>query len=258
MEEIKMEEKKEAKKESKQKKPVAFIVTIVILVLIILGMGVFIAYDKGLILTTKNETKEGKKVNKEDDKKKNEPENNESKEDDVNNNSNKVDNAVVREIDLNKCINCTQSNLTLAFYDNADGLSAKLSQDKKSVTLRINWEYFSKALGGAPNGTTGPNSYTISNFSQEIADIYIGGFGQSITGVTLLFLMKDGTVEYMPIVKAVQQGNENLKSYGKINDVNDIIKFLTADVTSGVTTLAVKPDGSFYDLGIILNSTGNY
>lgn len=247
----------EEKKEEKTKKPIAFIVTIVILVLIILGMGVFIAYDKGLILTTKNETKEGKKINKENDKKKNETENNEPKEDDVDNSNNKVDNVTIREFDSNKCINCTQSNLTLAFYDNADGLSAKLSQDKRSVTLQINWDYFSKALG--TNGTTGIKSYTISNFSQEIADIYIGGFGQSITGVTLLFLMKDGSVEYTPIVNAINQGNESqVKSYGKINEVSDIIKFLTADATNGVTTLAVKSDGSFYDLSIILNSTGNY
>ena len=48
-------------------------------------------------------------------------------------------------------------------------------------------------------------------------------------------------------------------SYGKINEVNNVIKFSLADTSSdGVTTLAIREDGTFYDMWYELKKTGNY
>ena len=168
--------------------------------------------------------------------------------------------ATLIEFDASKCINDKTTNYTLADYDNSTGLSMKLGSDKKTVTLNINWNIYGQLIKASAYSSE-VKSYEVNNFSQEVEDIYIGGVGQAAGGETALYLMKDGTVEYTPIAKA--NTSNNFSSFGMLKDVNDIVKFYTADASvpnsSGyVTILAQKADGTFYDLSKILTETGNY
>lgn len=249
------------------KKPPVSIIVIIILILVILGMGIFILYDKEIIFSknkmdntskkmdTKNSNPKKDLVKNEEESKTNDESTSTNKNsDEVSANTNKIDGSTIRNLDFSKCLNCSNSSYRISIYHNADGLSAKISENRKSVILNVNWEIYNRRFGSMYS-TTGAPSYDITNFTQEVADVYIGGFGQSFTGDTILFLMNDGTVEYMPVVKGLQG---YVKNYGKVNGVSDVVKFLTADCPGSVTTLAVRSDGSIYDLQSILMSTGNY
>lgn len=98
----------------------------------------------------------------------------------------------------------------------------------------------------------------IIRFDKKIADIFFGTMGQDSSNDTLFILLEDGTVEYIPIVHMFNNVQESPISYGKINDVSDITKFVLASTQNGVTTLAIKSDGSFYDMWYELKDTGNY
>ncbi len=106
-------------------------------------------------------------------------------------------------------------------------------------------------------------------FDQPIADVFYGGFGQNGPFTdTIFILLKDGTVEYIPLVLAAKTSTGDpehpydFRSYGKLEGVSDVVKFSMATVDDGFsgygTTLAIKSDGSFYDLSSILEATGSY
>ena len=96
------------------------------------------------------------------------------------------------------------------------------------------------------------------NFEKKIVDVFFGGMGQDSSGDTLFILLEDGTVEYIPIVHMFNHAQDGPISYGKIAGVSDVAKFTLSNTSGGVTTLAIKNDGTFYDLWYSLKDTGNY
>lgn len=96
-------------------------------------------------------------------------------------------------------------------------------------------------------------------FSKQLKDIYIGGFGTDFSNDTILFLMEDGTVEYLPVRNNLQTDPNNLKSYGSLQELTDTVLFYdSAKEVIGSTILAQKSDGTIYDLQPIVSATGNY
>lgn len=68
----------------------------------------------------------------------------------------------------------------------------------------------------------------------------------------LFFLMEDGSVEYMHIIKALNE--KEYKSYGKLNGVEDVVEIIEASTNrNGMCPVAIKQDGSFYDLSKLIN-----
>lgn len=108
--------------------------------------------------------------------------------------------------------------------------------------------------------TSSNNSLSINeiNFEKKIIDVFFGGMGQDSSGDTVFILLEDGTVEYILIVHMFNHVQGASVSYGKINGVTDVTKFTLASTSSGVTTLAIRSDGTFYDLWYALKDTGNY
>lgn len=221
------------------KKEVVLSVVVAVLVLVIVSMLYCINKDNMLLLGNTETKQKGN--------------NQESSVISGGNNQNEYSSNFDLTVDSRKCINSKGETYTLAFYDNADGLSIKLSEDRRSVKLNINWSLFGP-LSGSSAWSSNVETLTINNFSTEIKDIYIGGYGQDISGTTILYLMNDGTVEYTPLLDAITSNRNAIKSYGKIPNVSGVIKFYTADAMQfgGVTILAQKADGTFYDLGLIL------
>ena len=126
-------------------------------------------------------------------------------------------------------------------------------EDNRTVNLTISdldsW--------GLTNYNSNEQSFTINNFSEDIIDIRSGGIYLSVDGATIIFLMEDGSVEYIPLYKALE--TNDVRSYGKLEGVEDIVKLYNVSaipknspIGARTTLLAQKADGTFYDLSQIL------
>lgn len=102
----------------------------------------------------------------------------------------------------------------------------------------------------------GEETATIDNFQGKIKDFYYIVFGQAYGSGKLYFVMRDGSVEYIPVDEAFN--TNNIKSYGKIVGLSDIVKIHQVSLTSldnnntllgnGAGALAEDKEGKFYDL----------
>lgn len=167
--------------------------------------------------------------------------------------------------DASKSLNTTGKTYTLTYHDYSRGMDLRLDSTKKKMEVylaacRFNFTY---SLGWmtmneetcAASGEREFEKRGELSFDQEVSDYIIGGFGQEQSHDTILFLMKDGTVEYIPIKKGYTGVlTENVKSFGKISGVKDVIKLYQVSAGSYVTVLAQQADGSFYDLNESLSS----
>lgn len=169
----------------------------------------------------------------------------------------------VNGFDNSKSLNTTDKTYTLTASSGDGGILLAFDANKKKVTVTlsactINFAY---NLGWV---TANEESCKVRErekrgemtFDQEVSEVMIGGFGQEASHDTMLFLMKDGTIEYLPIAKAYKTtGPDNTKTtYGTIPEVKDVIKLYQVSAGSYVTVLAQKADGSFYDLNESLSS----
>lgn len=250
------EESKITKKGSNKK----FIFVVIFLVLVVLGLISYIVYDKGIVqfressdVLEKSE-KNSKSSKKDTTSSRNDVEENEQK-------SSESSSFRLLKFDSSKCINNPSGNYTISvFGDNLASIGATVDNTKRTVSFsyniyRVSQTYPLGWVSSIENITT--ENFPIS-FAQEVEDVFFGALGQSSTGDTMLFLMEDGSVEYIPIMKVLSTSPKSPHSYGKLPDVSGVVKFYTANTAGGVTILAQKADGTFYDLGPILRNTGNY
>lgn len=219
-------------------------ILVVVLLLVCLTMGVY-------IFTNKNENSGGNNTNNNN----NNPTNSEQS------NAKDYANAKILVFDGSKSLNTER---TYRLIDsNAAGVHAivKPSQnelDFSFVPSRVVSVY-------ALNWASQRNDVVTNTikFDKKITDIYFGGFGQTADDDTLFILLDDGTVEYIPLVHMFNNAQEHAVSYGKVPGATDVVKFVSAQVSgekaSGyVTTLAIRSDGSFYDMLDALKDSGNY
>lgn len=159
--------------------------------------------------------------------------------------------------DSSKSLNSSESSYTLSCQGNA-GIWVTVNSTQKELTFSYTpsrvVQYYSLNW---TSSRTDLNSDVIK-FDKKIIDLYFGGMGQDSSHDTLFILLEDGTVEYIPIVKMFNTAQGAAISYGKIDGVSNVTKFVLSSTTGGVTTLALKSDGSFYDMWYALEDTGNY
>lgn len=255
--------------ENNNKSKKRIVILIIFLLLIILGLVGYIMYDKDVFsVKNENELKENKDESIEEE---NSSADNNKKEEDLNN----VEQ--IKELDLTKCLN----NKGFSYSNATDvggnyGLSMIVNDDKRSITLAIDWNVFgpiSTASTWAPEVV----NYQIKGFSKDINSTFIGETGQDSKGLVLYYLMDDGTVEYTPlfILNTDSYGNKYYTlnySYeysndgkiigqffatkGSINNIKNVVKLYNIDVSNGASwrsTIGATKDGSFYDLGSLIN-----
>ncbi len=231
-------------------------IIIALCIIIILVLCGYIAYDKGLFGSLKNEnttTNNSSNTNKIENT-------NEGENITPPNSSNTTpDSNPKYSFDISKCSNCDSE---YSYELNASGYIAyaTLKEDNKSVDITIDYDKVKDT--GVEVNATGQKGYTLS-FSKKVADIIYGTYGLDMSYETLIFLMEDGTVEYLPLLDAAIKGK--IESYGQVENLTNIVKFypnISASRTSGaggyVTTLAQSSDGTIYDIMTILSKTGNY
>lgn len=234
------------------------IAIIVILTITVICLGGFIVYDKTL---------NNVNTNKENNQTTDNIQSNTQTEQQIENkgevkpNTKQETTNVLSKLDLSKSINGNGGQYTLSSYGNA-GIFASVDKSQKKLTFSfipktVVEEY---SLDWKSNKTD-LSSSTI-NFNKKIVNIFFGGMGHDQSGDTLFILLEDGTVEFIPIVHMFNNVQAEVVSYGKIKDVSDVVGFVSADVSyqigGNITVLAVRSDGSFYDLDYSLQYTGFY
>ncbi len=94
----------------------------------------------------------------------------------------------------------------------------------------------------------------IKGFSCGVDEIELGTIGQDINGSVILFLMENGTVEYIGLRDLMQ--TDNLSSRGKMPELKNIVRLESVDASSSeagwATTVAIDTNGDFYDIGNII------
>lgn len=166
--------------------------------------------------------------------------------------------------DSNKVSNALAEGYALTVPSHAVGTNVNVDSSQTKVTISINHYLVSQNYG--LGWVTSSEDYNYEPheivFDQKVVDIFFGGIGQDASGDTILFLMEDGTVQYLPLKKAYSTDHENLKSYGTLSGISNIVKFYSADALAqmggGVTILAQDRNGNLYDLSSVLQQTGNY
>jgi hypothetical protein len=135
------------------------------------------------------------------------------------------------------------------------------------VTLKI--LYGGKKVNLSINNDKVNNLYHISlkrtidkdiSFDKKVVQVYCDGMGQAAGGEVILFLMEDGTVEYIPLYKELTAyGVETFpmdkifNSYGKIKGVKDVVRLFSMnvepDIVGGYYSIgALRADNTFYNL----------
>ena len=230
--------------ENKKSKTGLHVFVGILLGIIICGVVVFATYSLGYLTFNQVEETEKTETNNE--------ENNEAEEE-VSDNS--------LDFDASKIVNGNETQYYLTNYNST--INIRLDETRQIVTLNYNRKILSDTYG-LNWDTTGMDEYTYEDkqltFDKNIKDIFYGGVGQDASGDIILFLMDDGTVEYIPVYQALStSGIDGLVSYGALQGVEDVIKFYTAYAMVGLTgnystTLIQTEDGTLYDLAPIINN----
>lgn len=243
--EVKIETLDEQKPNKKKGK--GSVVVIVILVLIILGLVGYIACDKGWVFSTKTDKETTEKGT---EKKDNSTENE-------------------KNISTSKCSEISYDLKTSEYGLGATGAGISVSVDKTRKSVRISYNGATVSNTFGLGWTTAADTYSYElidtkTFDKKISQVLIDGSGQSAKNSTILYLMEDGTVEYVPILKELntnwsqQDNTKKFNSYGKLNGISDVISLVPAEAQGYHTVLAKKADGTVTNLVDIFKATGNF
>lgn len=203
----------------------------ILLVLIIIGLVGYICYDKY-------------KFNDNGPLKQEEVKTEEVEQEEVK--ETKCDNSVKLSIDSNNVINNDNIDYMLG---ERDGFITFEQRDNAYV-IYLDKDEIKQSYNDIDVNKL-KDSYNI-NSNKSIVEVNIVYVGQSVNGCTVLFLMSDGTVEYIPLYDALHQ--YELKSYGAISGVSDVVTLTNVSALpkgsnyAHSTTLGLKADGTFYDI----------
>lgn len=224
--------------ESQKKGNKWLIVSIVILLLACIGMGGFIFVNKDKLTSKENTTT--------------------------------VSNEKKKENEKNEKCNEVSYDLKTSEYGlgaSGAGISVSIDNTRKSVRISFNGMTISNTFSLGWVTGADANSYELidtKTFDKKISQVLIDGSGQDATNSAILYLMEDGTVEYVPILKEINtnwQQPDNTKkfnSYGKLNNISDIVSLIPAEAPGYHTVLARKADGTVINLAETFKETGNF
>ena len=181
---------------------------------------------------------------------------------------------VIKDLDITNCINgvegVTYSNPKIV--TSAYGLEPKINDDKYGVTVSVDGSgVFNKNIATITSQERDENNYYlyVNGFDKKIDKVFIGEFGQDSTGLTLIYLMEDGSVSYTRLFKknydeennlyftlnytSDDNNNYNFSIDGTYDKINDIVNIYNASYSipnggGAGTVIAATKDGSFYDL----------
>lgn len=225
------------------------IITLIILILCLCGSVGYTVYDKVIkketITEEKEETKKDQKVEK--------IENPEDNKEEVKETTNENSNQEILKFDGTKCAKqeqCSDYEYELVNWNAFNGEIDVSIIDGNKIHIGVNYGRIKDSWG--INSSETYKDYTLS-FDKKIEKYHLDIIGQNATGACMFLLMEDGSVEYIPLYDAIK--DNNIKSYGKISDIENISNLYTVEVRTKnspiggqLSVIALKSDGSFYDL----------
>ena len=225
--------------EEKKKSNAGLIVLVVILLLACVGMGAFIFINKDAIFN--GET--GQTI--------------------INSKDNNKKEKATKCPDISYDLNTDEYGLS----ENEAGIAVSIDKTRKNVTISYNAATVSQtfSLGWFSGADT--TIYEIIDtkaFDKKITQVLIDGSGQDVSSMAILYLMEDGTVEYVPLLKDIndnwgqQDNTKKVNSYGKLDGVSDIVSLISAEADGYHTVLARKADGTVINLSDAFRETGNF
>lgn len=225
--------------EEKKKSNAGLIVLVVILLLACVGMGAFIFINKDAIFNGEN----GQTI--------------------INNKDNSKKEKATKCPDISYDLNTNEYGLS----ENEAGIAISIDKTRKNVTISYNAATVSHtfSLGWFSGADT--TIYEIidtKTFDKKITQVLIDGSGQDVSSMAILYLMEDGTVEYVPLLKDIndnwgqQDNTKKVNSYGKLEGVSDIVSLISAEADGYHTVLARKADGTVINLSDAFRATGNF
>lgn len=225
--------------EEKKKSNAGLIVLVVILLLACVGMGAFIFINKDAIFNGENEQTI------------------------INNKDNSKKEKATKCPDISYDLNTNEYGLS----ENEAGIAISIDKTRKNVTISYNAATVSQtfSLGWFSGADT--TIYEIidtKSFDKKITQVLIDGSGQDVSSMAILYLMEDGTVEYVPLLKDIndnwgqQDNTKKVNSYGKLEGVSDIVSLISAEADGYHTVLARKADGTVINLSDAFRATGNF
>ncbi len=256
-------------------------IIIIFIILIIIATGSFIYINKDKLSNNKpsQETQEKTKIQNNEDKKEQTEETKEQTEE--KNNQDEEDRKKwiekMQKGDLSsKCLNCKE-NTYYTFPETETNAEVEphfiLKNDNNKVLLTINWNSFCgwSKLKECPSGK---KEYQITGFDKKVKSVLDGGFGQAIDGTVFFYLLEDGTIMYNPLFSSNPSEHPIIKTDEHYSEgtfepnsliaqtpkeaLKDITALYQVSVThhtedggwagGAVTTIAMKADGTFYDL----------
>lgn len=147
----------------------------------------------------------------------------------------------------------------VAIYEEDDrprsnsGLEIKIREGKPYLTTNVEDEQYKFHYSEV---TTPLTDKEITGFSEDVKDVFYAYMGNGDMSAIILFLMTDGTVEYVDSFKMLK--GQRFESFGKIEELSNIVKFVnltatdvseTGELLGGyVTVAAIDKDGYSFDL----------
>ena len=133
----------------------------------------------------------------------------------------------------------------LTSIDNAEGVSVISNEASTVAEFTIDWAE-AKATYSDLKTATGTSTYTI-DFGQGVSEIF---YGKIDDNGFYLFLLDDGTVDYLDIHQALS--DKSFTASGPIDGIENVVKFLDATSKGTPTILAQQATGEYYDLSTFL------
>lgn len=147
-------------------------------------------------------------------------------------------------------------------YDSIEGITIILEDDGKATVTVIPDNEVYKML--YPDTEVDIQNQELTGFDGKIASVYFANFGDDIAPCKILFLMEDGSVEYIDSEKMIKSKDQKYVSEGRIEELSNIVRFENVAVAfedengeregGTLTVVAVDKDGYSYDLGQLINN----
>ena len=216
---------------------------IILFVIIILIIGGLLAYGKI--------SKRDHKANTQQD---NLTINNESLNEIENADMDKDINTTISDVENNKMkikSNGVEYTETEEINKNNYGIKIEINNGKAYITTNVNDELYKSIFTNA----TPLNKKEITGFKTNIISSYHANIGNGINAPIILFIMENGTVEYINTTDVIQ--NKKYVSNGILEGIKDIVKFASVDVKEiegggYISVVAIDKNGYSYDINEIL------
>lgn len=135
----------------------------------------------------------------------------------------------------------------------SSGLEIEIKNGKPYLSTNIEDEQY-KFLFSEVKGKV--SNEEITGFNQDVKDVYYAYMGNGDMCPYILFLMKDGTVEFADSGKMLK--NKKYESLGKIKELSNIVKFVHLNaqevdengegLSGWITVAAIDEEGYSFDL----------